>query len=420
MFNFLFTKTPLAFLVQSFWRDEAFSYVLAKKNLLEIAYFSAKDFNPPLYYFLLHFWMKLFGTSEIAIRSLSVIFYWATVYVGFLFLSDVLKMKLKKAFFYTFFIAINPLLIYYAFEARMYSMFAFLAALSFYALYKKNTFLYFLSTILGLYTHYFMILVLIAQYLISKFKQKIILLSYLPWLIFVLLNKGLSIQSFWVKNSGIKSLVNFVGQIYTGYEAGFGFYKNSVFYLSLIILIIVTIGHLKYRKNNQFRFFFIWGVCLPFLIALISFIKPIFLPRYLIFSTLGLILLLFFILEKLPRLPRYLIILLLLVATLNYNKLQIKERRKSGLKKTVMEIKYLMKKNDTLYVTNELDYFTVQYYIGEYQNKVYIWGKTYEEIPQYVGKALITKDKVTGSLPLYPNKAFILYPDGKYSIQAMY
>ncbi|PIW73452.1 hypothetical protein CO005_01355, partial [Candidatus Roizmanbacteria bacterium CG_4_8_14_3_um_filter_34_9] len=68
MLNFLFTKTPLFFLTQPFWRDEAFSYFMAKKNIFEMLLLTAKDFNPPLYYFILHFWMNIFGSSEIALR----------------------------------------------------------------------------------------------------------------------------------------------------------------------------------------------------------------------------------------------------------------------------------------------------------------------------------------------------------------
>lgn len=419
MFDFLFSKTPLVFLIQPFWRDEAFSFIMAKKNLLEIAFLSARDFNPPFYYFILHYWAKIFGSSEITLRSLSIVFYMATVYVGFLFLTDFFKMKLKKALFYTFFIAINPLLLYYAFEARMYSMFAFFSVLSFYSLYKKNLPLYIVSSILGLYTHYFMILVIIIQYLLHKFKQNIIFLSYLPWIVFVLVNKNFSLGSFWIKSPGIESLVNFVGQIYTGYESEFKFYDKSIFTLSLIILSFITIGYLRFR-NKQYKFLLSWGVIIPFFTAIVSFIKPIFLPRYLIFSSVGLTLLLIFIFERLPKIFRYFVVFLFIILTLNYNQLQIKKRTKPALKKSVMEIKYLMKENDALYVASELDYFTTQYYIGSKKNQVYIWGKTYQEIPNYVGKTLIAENKVTSSLPLYPNKAFILFSNGQYSIQSMY
>jgi len=162
MLNFLFTHTPLLFLTQSFWRDEAFSYFLAKKNILEIIILSAKDFSPPLYHLLLHFWLKIFGGSEISMRSLSVIFFWATLYVCFLFLQEIFKLNFKKSLIYLLLFLVNPFLSYYAFEARAYSLFAFLATLSYYSFYKKNYKLYFLSTVFGLYTHYFMLFVVFS------------------------------------------------------------------------------------------------------------------------------------------------------------------------------------------------------------------------------------------------------------------
>ena len=200
MFTWLFTKTPFAFLVQSLWRDEAFSYLLAKKNIFQIIILTAKDFNPPLYYLILHYWIKIFGSSEIALRSLSFIFFWATLYAVYLFLSNIFKFSLKKSFFYLLFFLINPLFLYYAFEARMYLMFAFFATLSFYSLYKKNSKLYLFSTIFGLYTHYFMILILVTHYFINKNRGQLkAFLSFVPWLLLVFFQKGIVNGSFWIK-----------------------------------------------------------------------------------------------------------------------------------------------------------------------------------------------------------------------------
>ena len=236
MFNWLFTKTPLVFFVQSFWRDEGFSYLMAKKYIFQLLVSTARDFSPPFYYLILHYWMKIFGSSEISIRSLSLIFYWATLYVIFLFLKDIFKYSLKKSWFYLLLFALNPLLIYYSFEGRMYSMLAFFATLSYYSLYKKNSKLYLLSSILGLYTHYFMVLVIAAQYLFSKFKQLNVALSFVPWVIFVLIFKGFAPQSFWIQGSKLSSLITFLGQIFTGYDFSLKFYDISEVLLSLGIL----------------------------------------------------------------------------------------------------------------------------------------------------------------------------------------
>jgi len=423
MFYFLFTKTPLAFLIQSLWRDEAFSYLLAKKNILQIIILTAKDYNPPLYYLTLHFWMKIFGSSEIALRSLSLVFFWATLYAVYLFLSDVFKFDLKKSFFYLLFFLINPLLLYYAFEARMYSMLAFFATLSFYSLYKKESKFYLASTILGLYTHYFMILILVAQYFVNKNKDQLkAFLSFVPWLLLVVFQKGIVDGSFWIKKFDYKLLVNFIGQLYTGYETTFTFFQKSIGWLSLGLIILFYAGYLlikkKPRQSKLFKYLLIWGIEIPLLVVIISFLKPIFLPRYLIFSTVGLILLIIYIIDHLPKIFRWLVILLLLIITLNYNKLQIEKRQKADFRKSAYEVKTLIKKNDSLYATSEFDLFTLQYYFPN--NKVYLWGKNYDEIPSYVGKILIDKNQTTNILPYYPNKAFVFDSDGNYQIQALY
>src|SRR5688500_5315661 len=97
MITWLFTQTPLLFFTQSFWRDEAFTYLLSKHSVLDIILLTAHDFSPPLYYILMHFWMMVAGHSEIAMRSLSFIFFWVTLYVAYLYMKDVWKMKNKNA-----------------------------------------------------------------------------------------------------------------------------------------------------------------------------------------------------------------------------------------------------------------------------------------------------------------------------------
>src|SRR5512137_870236 len=59
---------------QSFWYDEAFSVYLSHFSLADITARTAADIQPPLYYYLLHFWTTLAGDTEFAVRFLSLIF----------------------------------------------------------------------------------------------------------------------------------------------------------------------------------------------------------------------------------------------------------------------------------------------------------------------------------------------------------
>jgi uncharacterized membrane protein len=135
MINFLFTNTPLFYFVQSFWRDEAFSVLLAEHPLFVI--FTKTTFEPPVYYTLLHFWIKIFGTSEIAVRSLSLLgFTLATIVI--IEWSHKLFKSHWLSLFTPFFFFFNPMLLYYAFEARVYGWYIFFATLSLFAYDQKK------------------------------------------------------------------------------------------------------------------------------------------------------------------------------------------------------------------------------------------------------------------------------------------
>lgn len=435
MLSFLFTKTPLVFFAQSFWRDEAFSYLVAKRNLWDLIIITAKDFNPPLYYILVHFWMRFFGSSEISLRTISIIFYWMTLYVIFLFILNILKIRSKLSWVYLLLFAANPILLYYAFEARMYTMLAFFATASFYFFLQKNYRAFLVATILGLYTHYFMIFIVSAELffyyaiLKNKITRKNLIyygvpfLFFLPWLFFMLRVKDVAIEQFWIEKTSAQTVTQFIGIVFTGYDSGLRFYHKAITTISLGLTWFLGIGLWYVLKQKTKRidtkllyYLFIWGVGIPLLVAGISFFVPLFFPRYLIFSTVGLVLLMVYILEHLPSTIRYVILTILFLITINFHAQQVKDRKKSDLRRIFKEIKYLAKPNDVVYVTNELNYFASQYYFDE--NRVYVYGKNYDEIPNYVGKVLMPRSRFVYTLPVYPNKAFILTSDTHYDIQA--
>ena len=53
------------------WMDEAQTVTIAKLPLHSIPGALRQDGAPPLYYVLLHFWMRLVGQGDLAVRSLS-------------------------------------------------------------------------------------------------------------------------------------------------------------------------------------------------------------------------------------------------------------------------------------------------------------------------------------------------------------
>lgn len=431
MLRFLFTKTPLNFLVQSFWRDEAFSYLLSKHQNIDIVFLTAKDFSPPLYYLLLHYWIRIFGNSEIAIRSLSMVFYWATAYMVFLFLRNVFKLSLGKSLLYLTLFLLNPLMTYYAFEARMYTLFAFLAVVSFYTYEKSHKKLFLLSTVLGLYTHYFMIFVVLSQLVYTILANRtrqfhmrvykkffILFVAFTPWIFFLFQQKNIFVESFWIGKSEFRSLFFIFGTLYTGFEkneAPTFAYLNyiSIFMLLFVLLAFVGIKNQK-RKGTLFPLLFLWGVTVPIFIYGVSFFKAIFIPKYLIAFSVGFMLFVIYVLERLEKKVRIILFVFLVLLSLKFQGFQIAYRQKTNMAKTIHEIKQLSKPQDVLYVLDELDFHTAEYYFDE--KRVFIYHKSYEDLPNYIGKVLIPKEKITQRLPLYPAKAFLLYPNGTYDI----
>lgn len=113
---------------QSLWADEGNSAALAARNLATITRDAAHDIHPPLYYYLLHFWVRILGNSEIALRSFSAVAGMILVVVTF-FLGHELFNR-RVALIAAFLAAISPLQIHYSQETRMYVLAALWAALA--------------------------------------------------------------------------------------------------------------------------------------------------------------------------------------------------------------------------------------------------------------------------------------------------
>lgn len=431
MITYLFERTPLAYLVASFWRDEAFSYLMAKQSILSLLWSTAHDSNPPLYYLLLKAWMTVFGTSELALRSLSLIFFWATVYLVYKILREQFHLTEKKSCWYLLLVVLNPLLHYYAFEARMYTMMAFFGTALFYLLVKKNYSLYALTAVLALLTHYFLVFILAFHFgyilLFHKHEWKHYinpllrtLVWYLPWVGVVLVAHPPVAQQFWILPMNFYELFLTPAILLTGYEKGAWVTYNYLPHLAVLLWALISFFlYRAHRMKTKQGIAFLYGggtVLIPLFIGVVSFWKPIFLPRYLIFSSVGLTILVITALESIHRKYMKLITLLLVVLLMGtYANAQIRMRTKAPLKSVFAVMRREIKPSDVVYVTHEYDFHPAQYYLPK--TKVFIYKKTYEELPWYVGKTLIHEDDVRFTLPIYPTRAFIL-SDGSYTIQS--
>ncbi|MCL5959599.1 MAG: glycosyltransferase family 39 protein, partial [Chloroflexi bacterium] len=160
------------------WGDSAYSVYTATQDLVSIASGRVYDGHPPLYYYLLHFWIALTGTSELSLRMLSI-------FLGVLAVPATFKLtqvQLRKfpldyrrqighvGIVAACLVAFSPMLTYYSRLVRMYSLFPLLTLLSAYALLaslKKGQLrlwiAYVALTTAALYTHYYALAVVASE-----------------------------------------------------------------------------------------------------------------------------------------------------------------------------------------------------------------------------------------------------------------
>jgi mannosyltransferase len=108
-----------------FWIDEGLSVGIADRPFGDIPDALRLDGSPPLYYLLLHGWMRLTGTSEEAVRALSLLC--ALLAVPVAWWAARMLFGARAGWMAAVLAATNPFLTTYAQEARMYALMALLA-----------------------------------------------------------------------------------------------------------------------------------------------------------------------------------------------------------------------------------------------------------------------------------------------------
>lgn len=153
--------------LQSLWADEGTSVALAPRSLVRIAQDASHDIHPPLYYFTLHFWVALVGTSVYAVRALSVLY--GTLLVAVTGLLGRRWFGRTAGLVAAGAAALSPFAIHYSQETRMYILVALLGAASWYAfgraLHRERRWwaAYWSLTLALLYTHYYAVALVVAQ-----------------------------------------------------------------------------------------------------------------------------------------------------------------------------------------------------------------------------------------------------------------
>lgn len=279
--------------------DEPFSIYHSQAKIFEIFRMLPNENNPPLFFILLHFWIKLFGASPIAVRSLPMIFSSLAV----IFVYGIGKINYSKvlglgaALIYTF----SNLNMFHAHDTRVYTLFVLLAVMSmhYFFLYIKKVnikylILFSIANVLLIYSHFFGFFILILQALcvlvIKELRKKIFknfllsilieFIAYLPYLYIFTTRFLLSSGGTWVPKPDFSSLYGRLWMFSNGPE-------NMVFFLMIIFVAIVVLIYRKEKPTIPTLIVFIWFAGLYLFMYFISFKIPMFIDKYLIYLTPG-------------------------------------------------------------------------------------------------------------------------------------
>lgn len=311
---------------KSFWLDEGVSVVLARldlSNLLHILW--RREANMAFYYVLLRFWLH-FGHGDYFVRALSALLSVAAIPVIYLLGKRLFsgRVGLIAAALLT----CHAWQVRYAQEARSYSLYVLLTALSclfFLLTLEKPTRAlwtgYVACSVLAIYSHFFSVLVIVAQWAAYSFlrsdplhaaafyrRLKIIALFFIPLAVFIAVRGAGPIS--WITRPGLADLHRFLLDL-----AGNGGDLLLLAYAVGCALALPGRGWTLGRHLNfdawRYLFLLSWLLVPMTITLLFSLARPVFLPRYLVAGVAPLVLLAAAGLARLR--PRWVAALLLII-----------------------------------------------------------------------------------------------------------
>jgi mannosyltransferase len=295
--------------------DEAFSVSLRTASVAHLTTFIRfHDVHPPLHYLLLKGWTHVFGSGEIAVRSLSALFGLAMVPLLYVFARRLVDRGVAVAAAAV--LAGSAFAVHAAQEARMYSLFGLLALASWFfllrAIEERRAWYwagYVLTSALALYTHYFGFLVLGSQALYicprlwsdrrtvfaAALAQGAVILLFLPW-VPAFLTQLLSGKGWptYRPPAGIGAVVDLLGLFGFGGElfGTAGYFHGSALpvwmtvMLLLPFLVLAGMGTYALRGDRGWLLLCYWGAPIAAAVV-VSQRASIFYPRFFSFLAPG-------------------------------------------------------------------------------------------------------------------------------------
>lgn len=285
--------------------DEPFTVFFAQADLPVLFRMLQEENNPPLFFLLMHFWIKWFGISPVAIRLLPCLFSILTAVM--LYKTGKTFITREAGFFAAGLFALSDYHQLFAHEARVYALFTLLAVASMYLFMalasrfekRRYTVLLTVVNVLLVYSHFFGFFIFLIQGLsvliIPEYRKTILkyyaqsvaisCIAYIPYFpVFFSRFFRSAVGGTWVEPPVISDLYTMVWR-----------YLNAPV-VTVAVLCILAGALVKFitgiRRGNSFHrhtqlVLVIWFL-VPYLIMfLVSFKIPMFLDRYTVFISVG-------------------------------------------------------------------------------------------------------------------------------------
>ncbi len=288
-----------------FWFDECFSVEVARLSWHDFGRLLwRREANMSLYYLILRGWLH-FGSSPFFIRSLSVVFSLASLPAIFWLASKLFDRRV--GLIAVALLSFNAYSVRYAQEARSYSLFVLLAAVSsgfFVAPLREPSRRYragyVIASILAVYAHLYALLLLGAQWLSLRgtstsrsFRRAWIWIAIasLPLVVFAAKTGAGPIR--WIPRPGLHDLLDF-GERLSGND---GVLLLLLYATACLAAIMPLKGCAQFFHGEgrwevwRLRFLLTWLIVPAAFTLLLSMARPVFLGRYFIFCLPALVIL---------------------------------------------------------------------------------------------------------------------------------
>lgn len=216
----------------SYWLDEHYSvvrYGIDHLNVFDmIKDLANTSVHPPLYQFTLFYWMKVFGHSEVATRSLSILY--IVLAILFIYLMCHKLFNKRVAFMSALFFSLTYTALYYSIESRSYAQSLFLVTLSTYLLILLINFIGSDFNWQKVFSNKYYVLLVIVNI-------SIMLTHYYNW--FFISAQGLFVFLYFVHIRGKQNVYSVLA-------------KTLIIYLVQVFFFLIIWGKYVYSTVNRF------------------------------------------------------------------------------------------------------------------------------------------------------------------------